>query len=151
MKNSEIEAIQILALLSVEAPDKEAHFRKICRWYSREFYTPLHVVINELPFEEVLQHYYEQTFSTLHDSSNDKTKEKYNEIRASILYPDLIDKKEADDDDWAEQMAKELNEIEEKEKEGSLQSAEDVEDQNPNLIDEDVNISVQGEDFLPEI
>lgn len=150
MKNSEIEAIQILALLSVEAPDKEAHFRKICRWYSREFYTPLHIVINELPFEEILQHYYEHTFSTLYDSQNEQTKEKYNEIRAGILYPDLIERKEAEDDDWAEKMAKELDDIQEEEQKGSLKSVDNITDQNPNLIDEDVDISVQGEGFLPE-
>jgi len=140
MNNREIDALQTLALFSVEHPDKEAHCRKICRWYSKEFYTPLHIVENDLSFDYVMRHYYEQTFSQLANSPVEKLLEKYNEIRANILYGDIAEKRESEDDEWAEQMSRELAQAEK----------EDERAENPNLIDEDIDISVQGEDALPD-
>ena len=39
-------------------------YRKICRWYSREFSTPLHEV-EKLPITDVLTHYYESHYEDL--------------------------------------------------------------------------------------
>lgn len=57
-------AIQILAAKSVRDNDGEFKLRQIFRWYSKNFHTPLHLV-EELPIEDVLQHYFEYVFSEM--------------------------------------------------------------------------------------
>ncbi len=51
---------RILALAAVLTPesDPEYFLRRVFRWYSREFHTPLHEV-ERLPIDDVFQHYYE--------------------------------------------------------------------------------------------
>lgn len=61
------ESLKLLALKAVIAPDGEAHYRSICRWYSKEFHTPLHTV-EELPEDEVLQTYFESTYEDLSEN-----------------------------------------------------------------------------------
>lgn len=53
-------AIRQCALAEVVAEESSADYRlrRIFRWYSAKFYTPLHVV-EELPLQHVLQHFYE--------------------------------------------------------------------------------------------
>jgi len=46
--------------------DSDSHWRKICRWYSKNFYTPLHT-INDLPRLDVLQAYYEDVYNDMSD------------------------------------------------------------------------------------
>lgn len=59
-----IQAVQILAMEAVLSDTDEYRMRDICRWYSGEFSTPLHVV-EDLPFEYVLQHYYEAVYAKM--------------------------------------------------------------------------------------
>lgn len=51
-----------------------AFFRKVCRWYSTNFHTPLHIVMEckEVQWDEILLHYYEDQieeipFNSLYD------------------------------------------------------------------------------------
>jgi hypothetical protein len=60
------EAARILALKAVLCPDTEYRLRKIYRWYSQEFHTPLHKVIR-LDLMFVLQQYYESEYEELPD------------------------------------------------------------------------------------
>jgi hypothetical protein len=64
MSYKEIESI---ALANVADPDSDYIYRKICRWYSKTFYTPLHTVLNELTFSHVLQAYFEEGFEKMED------------------------------------------------------------------------------------
>lgn len=59
-----IQAVQILAMEAVLSDTDEYRMRDICRWYSGEFSTPLHIV-EDLPFEYVLQHYYEAVYAKM--------------------------------------------------------------------------------------
>lgn len=67
------DAIHLAALRDVyfaktdrEGGDPLYVYRKIFRWYSKNFYTPLHLV-QELPLEDVLRAWYEQTFEDMED------------------------------------------------------------------------------------
>lgn len=51
-------AIQLNALHAVVKHDNEYMIRYILRWYSKTFFTPLHIV-ETLPFQDILQHYWE--------------------------------------------------------------------------------------------
>lgn len=67
-------ALQILALKECltlrESPEKtsdEFKWRKICRWYSKNFFTPLHEVEN-LPRYDIICAYYEDQYAELDDT-----------------------------------------------------------------------------------
>jgi glucan phosphorylase len=61
-------SLRILALLAVrDKKDWDAAYRRVCRWYSTTFHTPLHQVF-DLDESFVLQHYYEHTFGELEDA-----------------------------------------------------------------------------------
>lgn len=62
------EAIQIAALAAVAVDDfdEDYFYRRVFRWYSEKFHTPLHEVY-ELPFEFVLQHYFEVQYEAMDD------------------------------------------------------------------------------------
>ncbi len=54
-----------------DGADPNYFFRKIFRWYSKEFSTPLHLV-EELPVQDIMQAWYEQTFEDLEDQVLDE-------------------------------------------------------------------------------
>jgi hypothetical protein len=62
-------ALQVLALREVidENESPEYRIRKILRWYSKTFVTPLHIA-EELPLEDILQHYYECNFEEMSEA-----------------------------------------------------------------------------------
>ena len=59
-----IHGLRISALLAAIKPDDDAIIRRIYRWYSREFSTPLTEVEN-LPLEQVLLHYFEDVYEKM--------------------------------------------------------------------------------------
>lgn len=60
------EAIKVKALHSVLHPDEEYFTRKLYRWYSKTFFTPLQEVY-DLPLESVLRDWYEERFEALEE------------------------------------------------------------------------------------
>jgi hypothetical protein len=65
-----IRAIQLRALRSVLKPDKDYLVRKMLRWYSKTYFTPLREV-EELPFDEVMQAYFEERYEGMSDDDRD--------------------------------------------------------------------------------
>lgn len=61
-------ALRTLALADVtrDPPAPSYALRRIFRWYSSKFATPLHLV-DDLPLHDVLQHYYEAHFEEMDD------------------------------------------------------------------------------------
>lgn len=57
-------ALRLSSLRATVKPDHEAQLRRIFRTYSQKFHTPLHVV-EELPVDYVVRHYFESEYSTL--------------------------------------------------------------------------------------
>lgn len=156
MRGLNINEIQILALASIESPDWKAQYRKICRWYSKEFATPLHIVEVDLDHFQVLTHYYESSLGTLYDSPNDGARERYEEIRNSIINGSVDEEEEekinTEDDEWEAQMLEEIRRDEEKAKRKQEVKVKKIEDikalEDPNIKDE-VLFSMQGETGRP--
>lgn len=106
------EHLEILALHSVSiSRDPSYTYRKICRWFSREFNTSLPQVVN-LPVEFVLQHYYEHQFEGL------KEEDLFNMMRHHAD-PDYVESEESNDDEFFRQITEEA-EAAEKAKEAKL-------------------------------
>lgn len=101
-----IKALQLIALQAAEDPTDQQFYRGVCRWYSEKYATPLHEV-EEMDYYYVLQHYFEESYSELRSSPDDKTHQKYEEIKAKILYPEEFQKKQQDDDDWVKKLEEE--------------------------------------------
>ena len=94
------EQLEILALHSVSTKkDPSYTYRKICRWFSKEFNTSLPQVI-KLPVEFVLQNYYESQFESLPE------KNLFNMMRHHAD-PDYVEDLEADDDEFIRQIEEE--------------------------------------------
>ena len=156
MAGLNIHEIQILALASIEDPDWKAQYRKICRWYSKEFCTPLQTVELDLDHIHVLTHYYESSLGTLYDSQNEGSQERYEEIKDNIIngFPTEEEAEEADqeDDDWARQLNEDIRRDEEERKAKQAIKAKEVKDikslESPNL-EEEVLFSMQGESGRP--
>jgi hypothetical protein len=64
MAFDDFDAIRIRALRGVWKPDYEASLRRIFRWYSEKFHTPLHEV-QDLPIEDVLLNWFEVHYESL--------------------------------------------------------------------------------------
>lgn len=69
-KFSLLKALQLNALNSVLNPDYDYHHRQLQRWYSKEFYTPLHIV-EELPIEDIVTTFYECRYQELKDDDEE--------------------------------------------------------------------------------
>lgn len=69
-------------------------YRKIFRWYSRTFSTPLHQV-EELPLEDVLRAWYEETLEDLDEKDLDE------KVREAALSPEERQRRERVEDAYA--------------------------------------------------
>lgn len=70
---SDLEALQILALREVYQQSPEYVFRKIFRWYSKNFATPLHVV-GTLPIDDVITAFFESIYEDMDSEELDKVR-----------------------------------------------------------------------------
>lgn len=89
---------QIQASESILDPDEQSYYRKICRWYSSKFHTPLFQVLS-LPVDHVLTNYYESTMEEI----------PYNDL-IDITIQDFIPELVKEQDDTNEEYAKALEE-----------------------------------------
>lgn len=87
---------QIQAAESVLDPNEVYYYRKICRWYSETFHTPLHEV-HKLPADTVLTNYYESIMEKI--PHNDL----YDQVKVDFL-PDLVAKDEEDNEAYAQAL-----------------------------------------------
>lgn len=71
------QAIQLVALHAVLTKPQEYRIRKVCRWYSRTFSTPLNDVY-ALPLHDVFQAYWESQFE-------DMDAEELEDVRTELL------------------------------------------------------------------
>jgi hypothetical protein len=85
-----VEATQLQALLAVENQDNDFLLRRIIRWFSTTFHTPINVV-EDMSLESVLQHFFEHSFDTMDKRQRNKI------VRDLSGYQDL-----KNDDDFVE-------------------------------------------------
>ena len=92
MDNELFKAIQILAIKEVESESFNFFYRRTCRWFSKEFHTPL-VEVEGYDMEYVLKTYFEDLFYTAYNSEDDEKLQHYQEIRSKILMSEFELKK----------------------------------------------------------
>jgi hypothetical protein len=102
----DLHAIALAALRAVIDEDPEYRMRRIMRWYSREFHTPLHVV-EELPTEDVLQAFFECQFESLSEKRRLKRAAELTETDEERAEREEQARKEEDaDEDFMSALAK---------------------------------------------
>jgi len=89
--------VQLQAAYEILNKTDTAFYRKVSRWYSTTFHTPLHLVMDGfIPWEEMLTHYYESHYDKL----------KHNDLLklAQELLPELAQAKEEEEDEFLKRL-----------------------------------------------
>jgi len=133
--------LAIIAFDGAISESFEPYYRHMCRWYSREFHTPLPDV-EKMDEVYVITTYLEDLYYKYAHSESEEDKMKLENIRQQLLKsPEELAQQEEDDDAWIEEMTKKVNDDKNK------QQAE----KNPNLTNDTPDeIFVQGEDSIPK-
>lgn len=90
------EALKLNALKAILKPDSDYFIRKVYRWYSKTFHTPLLEAI-DIPFEEVLVHYFECRYEDMDEEEREE------ELRLALMTEEQ--KKEQQEADEAERLS----------------------------------------------
>jgi len=133
----DIDKLQVLALESVINKNTEYFVRKVCRYYSEKFHTPLKEV-HELPWTFVFTNYLE------HILENNKTEEDLIELAIDICYPEKRSEEEAEIEDWIKKIEEEEENkrIEKARQQREKAKREKEEDENPQIEDsEEIHMS----------
>lgn len=79
-----------------------AFFRKVCRWYSKTFHTPLHIVMEckQVQWDEVLLSYYEENM-------NDLPYNQVFDIACQEYIPELAQEFDKENEEYAEALVEE--------------------------------------------
>ena len=140
-----VKELQILALMAIESPTWDDWYRRICRWYSKEFSTPLSEV-QDLTEETVIREYFEDQFYNMKMRTDDEGIEAYKNLKDNIINEEEIqaaeEQVEAEDDNW---MQKELEKAA-KEHEAALGTKDRGSEPNLENKAEPEERFVQGED-----
>lgn len=96
------EAIQTEVMADILIHSDMNFFRKVCRWYSTTFHTPLHIVMEcvTIQWDEILLHYYE---SRLEDIGYNQVYE----IAVKDFIPELAEEYEEDNREFAKSLVAE--------------------------------------------
>lgn len=57
------DSLNRIALARAVKPDAESNLRFVLRWYSKTFSTPLHVVVDEIPVEDIWLAFFEERYA----------------------------------------------------------------------------------------
>lgn len=101
-----LKATRILAFRAVEKEDPEYLLRFIMRWYSREFYTPLHEV-EEQPLDEVLNHFFECRYESMDEHEREEEAELLRMTAEELEEKERREEEEARADDEFEKQFQE--------------------------------------------
>lgn len=84
-----ISDVRLLALHNVLKGNPEYYHRRICRWYSEKFATPLEHVY-DIPNDDIYLHYFECYFEGLNEA------ERQEEVKESLKTPEQVAQEEKD-------------------------------------------------------
>jgi hypothetical protein len=160
---NQFRALQINAIMAIENETSDFFYRKVCRWFSHTYATPL-MEVDNIPMQIVLQHYYEEVLGEMYDSDDEAAKQKYEDLRNRILFPDEYSEAVNDEELAIQkelaQMKKDLEKQVGKVGKDAGKAAQDALDNHkaemeklksgePNIIDEFSNLTLSGEDHEP--
>lgn len=128
----DLKELKEIALANVSDPTTEYFYRYVCRWYSKTFHTPLHVVFTDIPPSDILLAYFEEGYETMDED------DRFLEMMKTIN-PDFDSQEEESIQDF-------VNLIEEEEENKRLAKAEKaaqnkVVTQAPNIATQTPNIT----------
>lgn len=151
-----IDKLEGLALRSVALRDPEYFYRRICRYYSQNFHTPL-LEVYELPWAFVFTNYLE------HIMENNNTKEYIYDLSIEMFYPELVESEEEELQDWIKKIEEEEEAKRQakakKEKQGEENPhieepenphTEQEEPENPHIDEEEINMGSTSFEHLED-
>lgn len=95
-----IDKLEGLALKSISLRDPEYFYRRVCRYYSENFNTPL-MEVYELPWAFVFTNYIEHIIETK------SSQEDIYDLAVDIHYPEIIENEEEELQDWIRKIEEE--------------------------------------------
>lgn len=98
-----IDQLETLTIKAIALKDSEYFYRKVCRYYSEKFHTPL-LQVYDLPWVFVLNNYLEHVIET-----NNNKEDIYN-LAIEICYPEKKVEEEQELEDWIKKVEKEEQE-----------------------------------------
>ena len=150
-----LRALRLIALAEADEQSLEAWYKSVCRWYSREFHTPLQQVL-EMSDEYVLATYYEDVFWKLRTGSDSQV-EAFDKIVDAVLAEESPEAAETEDEDedWYQQELQNLDEQLAKKSEKTRETGDVARDgklmPEPNLPEEDRSVRVDHvDDPIPD-
>ena len=153
MKPDMLKHLRVISLSEINDNTYHAWYKSICRWYSREFHTPLSDVM-EMSDENVIQTYYDDAFWALKHGDTAQ-QEVFLETIDGVINEEspqvktIHDQANEEDDEWYE---KELAEIDKKfqaaEKTKKSKKSKQISSESikPNLPNDAQNIFVEAND-----
>lgn len=101
-KNSIYDYVQLEAVAGGLVKSDIAFFRKVCRWYSTTFHTPLHEVMDckVVQWDDILLHYYEDQMEDLPFNS-------LYEIACREYIPELAEEFDKENEEYAASLVEE--------------------------------------------
>lgn len=134
MNKVDFKSLKDLKIICIQEADEgtfEAFYASICRWYSREFSTPLPQV-EDMPEETILKTYYEDAFWSLSQNQTDTGKKNWNDLILSIIQTEKPPTEEEvtedqEDDDWYQKELEAINAA-------NATTESEKPEENPNLL-----------------
>jgi hypothetical protein len=112
-----IDKLEVIAVKSIAMRDGEYFYRKVCRYYSEKFHTPL-TQVYDLPWPFVFQNYIE------HIVENNRDRKGIYELAIDVCYPEKREEEKQAEEDWYKQLEKDEQEKTRLEKEKALKAKE---------------------------
>jgi hypothetical protein len=136
-----ISLFETLAIRDVTLKSQEYFQRKICRYYSEKFHTPL-VEVYSLPWSFVLTNYLEHVIET------NNTKDDLYDLAIDICYPEKRDDEEKEIQEWIKKIEKEqAEELSKKKSPHTKQSTKSAPIENPHIEESTNEINMGTNDF----
>lgn len=127
-----IDKLELLAVKSVALKDSEYFYRKVCRYYSEKFHTPL-MEVYEIPWAFVFTNYLEHLIETNHN------KESLYELVIDICYPEKRLDEEQEVEDWIKQIEAE-EQAKRRAKQNPPNQEKKVETENPHIENGEIHM-----------
>jgi len=108
---------QLAAIDSVLFQTEDYFYRKVCRWFSKTFSTPL-IETYKLSWDFILEHYYE---SNLEEISYNNVYD----IAIENYFPEFMDEEEKENQEFADSLIEEQNNL--LRKKGKLKESQSLE------------------------
>ena len=125
-----------IAVHNVMTDDVEFYIEKCLRYYSKTYHTPLHIVKELIPLEEVIMICMEDEMQDFTADEISDWKKKVDETpKAYVAAPEFMEQEEMSEDLWIAQQTALLKKQDEKQKKQKEQTSKEIETKTNQAID----------------